>query len=238
MAPDLSSGGHRKRLREKFLKTGGTSFADYEILELLLTYAIGRRDVKPLAKSLLARFKNLSGVIDADFSELASVSGIGESTAILLKVARNLCVRYLDQDIRSQTFLTSVDEFSDYAKMRLGEYTDEVMLVFYMNTRNMLIDAEIISEGMPDFVPVFPSLIAKKALKAGAHSIVLCHNHPGGLAHPSVEDTEITRDIKKTLKAVDIILLDHIIVSKFGSFSFRRADDEKPLPLRILDSLE
>lgn len=229
--------GHRKRLRDKFIKNGDSAFADYEILELLLTFAIHRRDVKPVAKSLLAKFKTLSGVVDADLNDLAALSGLGENSAVLIKLIRSMCVRYLEQNIRAETFMTCTENFCEYARMRLGSSTEEMMMVFFMNTKNILMDVEIMGEGTTDSVTVYPSTIAKKALVRGAHSIVLCHNHPGGITKPSIDDVEITREIKHTLKSVDIFLLDHIIVSKFDYYSFRCADEDKPIPLRVLEPL-
>lgn len=238
MTSEPRNSGHRKRLREKFLRVGEAAFLDYELLELLLSYAIARKDVKPLAKMLLARFKTFSGVIDADAGELAACEGIGENTAILLKTVRSLMVRYLEQPLRQEDFMADSDKFCDYARARLGEFSNEVMMAFYLNAKNMLIDTEIVTEGATDCVMVFPSVVAKRALIRNAKSVVLCHNHPSGVVAPSREDNLVTREVRKALDALKILLLDHLIVSKYDYYSYRYADRNKPESFRMLAPLD
>ena len=229
--------GHRKRLREKFLETGHTGFQDYELLELFLTYALPRRDVKPLAKKLLAEFKSLSGVFDAPVHELMACDGIGENAAVLLKLVRSICIRYLQSDIQSLPFMDHVQKFYDYARIRLGDQTDEMMLVFFLNSANILIREEVSAVGTLDQVNVFPNKIAKQALLYNAKAVVLCHNHPSGMVLPSQDDTHTTLLIKRTLKTFDILLLDHLIVSKYSYYSYREDDINKPVAYKILDPL-
>lgn len=229
--------GHRKRLREKFLLSGPDAFMDYEILELLLSYVIARRDVKPMAKRLLEKYQSLDRIIDAEISDLASTPEIGENTAILLKLIRSLMVRYLGQQIKEEDFMDNSEKFCDYARMRLGEASEEAMMVFYLNTKNMLISTEIISYGGPDCVVVFPTLVAKHALLQSAKSVVISHNHPSGIVEPSREDNIVTREVRTTLEPLKINLLDHIIVSKYGYHSYRYADRERPPAFRLLSPL-
>lgn len=237
MPGSTSATGHRKRLREKFLRAGDKAFLDYEILELLLSFSIARKDMKPLARDLLKKFKTLSGVLDADVSELSVCKGVGENSAVLIKLVRVLMVRYLEQSIRNRNFMDDSDKFCDYARARLGECTNEMMMVFFLDTRNQLIDAEIIGEGATDCVVVFPSVVAKRALLRSARSIVLCHNHPSGIVSPSEEDNLVTREVRHALEPLEIHLLDHIIVSKYDYYSYRFADSKRPSAFRILSPL-
>lgn len=237
MSDPSSVSGHRKRLREKFLRAGGRAFLDYEILELLLSFSIARKDVKPLARKLLEKFKTLPDVLDADPAELTGCAGIGENSAILIKLLRTLMVRYLEQSIRNSNFMDNSDKFCDYARTRLGEFTNETMMLFFLDTRNQLIDTEIIGEGATDCVVVFPSVVAKRALLRSARSIVLCHNHPSGIVTPSKEDNLVTREVRHALEPLKIHLLDHIIVSKYDYYSYRYADSQRLPALRMLSPL-
>ena len=229
--------GHRKRMREKYLLAGPDAFLDYEILELLLSYAIARRDVKPMAKRLLEKYGSLDKIVDAEISDLAATPGIGENTAILIKLLRSLMVRYLGQQIKEEDFMDDSEKFCDYARMRLGDAPEENMLVFYLNTKNMLIHTEIVSRGGTDCVVVFPTEVAKHALLQSAKTIVMCHNHPSGIVTPSREDNIVTREVRLALEPLKINLLDHIIVSKYGYHSYRYADRERPPAFRMLGEL-
>ncbi|MBO5960150.1 MAG: DNA repair protein RadC [Lentisphaeria bacterium] len=229
--------GHRKRLREKFLRAGDEAFLDYEILELLLSYAIGRRDVKPMAKRLIEKYKTLEGVVDADIADLTAIPEIGESSAILIKLIRSMMVRYLGQRLRNEDYMDDSDKFCDYARARLGDQTGEAMMLFYLNTKNVLIDTEIVNEGAVDCVVVFPSIVAKRALLRSAKAVVLCHNHPSGIVKPSREDDLVTREVRAALESLKITLLDHIIVSKYDYYSYRYEDSRRPSAFRFLAPL-
>lgn len=233
----MSGNGHRRRLREKFLQAGGKGFLDYELLELLLTFSIPRRDTKKQAKELLARHRSLPGILDAPIQDLLKNSGIGESSALLIKLARSLMVRYLEEEIRGESYMGSSDKFCDFARARLGEYADEVMMVFYLNTKNMLIDTEIVSEGTTDSVMIFPAAVARRALLHSAKAVILCHNHPSGVVTPSPEDNAVTREVRKVLDPLKILLLDHIVVSKYDYYSYRYADTRRVPSMRLLPPL-
>ena len=219
--------GHRQRLREKFEKHEQEAFLDYELLELILTYAIPRRDVKPLAKELLNRFHTFPGVMDARPEDLAQVPGLGQNTVTLLKLIRSANVRYLARTMESLPLLDSPQLFADYARMKLGDKSCEVTLVFYLNTQNRLIRCDTLGTGSVDAISVFPSEVAKNALLCGAHSVVLCHNHPGGGCLPSREDDAVTFSIRNALAPLEIVLLDHVIVSRFGFYSYRMHEHER-----------
>jgi DNA repair protein RadC len=219
--------GHRQRLREKFGQYEQDAFLDYELLELILMYSIPRRDVKPIAKELLNRFHSFPGVMDAQPDDLAQVPGLGQNSITLLKLIRSANVRYLARTMESLPLLNSPQHFADYARMKLGDKNNEVTLVFYLNTQNRLIRCDTLSAGTVDAVNIFPSEVARLALLCGAHSIVLCHNHPGGTSLPSREDDAVTFDICKALDSLGILLLDHVIVSRFGYYSYRQHEHER-----------
>ena len=219
--------GHRQRLREKFERHEQEAFLDYELLELILTYSIPRRDVKPIAKDLMNRFHTFPGVMDASPEDLAQVPGLGQNSVTLLKLIRSANVRYLARTMESLPLLDAPQLFADYARMRLGDKSNEVTLIFYLNTQNRLIRCDMPGSGSVDSVSIYPSEVARNALLCGAHSVVLCHNHPGGIFLPSREDDAITFSIGKALAPLGIVLLDHVIVSRFGYYSYRQHEHER-----------
>ena len=218
--------GHRQRLREKFYACPCDALPDYELLELVLTYAIPRRDVKPLAKELLARYHSFPGVLDAAPEELETIPGLGRNTATLLKLIRGTNVRYLARAMESLPLLDSPQLFADYARMRLGDRNCEVTLLFYLNSQNRLIRCDMPGSGTVDAVNIYPSEVARSALLSGAHAVVVCHNHPGGSCRPSHDDDSVTFDIRNALQPIGIVLLDHLIVSRFGFYSYRQHEHE------------
>jgi len=219
--------GHRQRLREKFANYEQDAFLDYELLELILTYSIPRRDVKPIAKELMNRFHTFPGVMDAKPEDLEQVPGLGQNSITLLKLIRSANVRYLARTMESLPLLNSPQLFADYARLKLGDKNNEVTLIFYLNTQNRLIRCDTLSAGTVDAVNIFPAEVARLALLCGAHSVVLCHNHPGGTFLPSRDDDAVTFDISKALASLGIVLLDHVIVSRFGYYSYRQHEHER-----------
>ena len=219
--------GHRQRLREKFANYEQDAFPDYELLELILTYSIPRRDVKPIAKELLNRFHSFPGVMDASPEDLAQVPGLGQNSITLLKLIRSANVRYLARTMESLPLLDSPQLFADYARMRIGDKSNEVTLIFYLNTQNRLIRCDMPGSGSVDAVSIYPSEVARTALLCGARSVVLCHNHPGGTFLPSRDDDAVTFDISKALESLGLVLLDHVIVSRFGYYSYRQHAHER-----------
>ena len=218
--------GHRQRLREKFERYEQEAFLDYELLELILTYSIPRRDVKPIAKELMNRFHTFPGVMDARPEDLAQVPGLGQNSVTLLKLIRSANVRYLARTLESLPLLDSPQLFADYARMKLCDKNNEVTLVFYLNAQNRLIRCDTSGTGAVDAVNIYPSEVARNALLCGAQSVVLCHNHPGGSFLPSRDDDAVTFDISKALSSLGIVLLDHVIVSRFGFYSYRVHEHE------------
>ncbi len=224
----LDSIGHRQRIKEKFLKADSDQMLDYEILELLLTYGIPRKDVKPVAKRLLKTFKSFSGVLDAPISLLQEVEGVGEHTAMLLKVSRSVITFYFREDLYQKDYMVHSMPFFDYARAKIGASAHEIILAFFLDARNRYIYVDELNGGAPDRVQVFPCMIAKQALIHSARSVVICHNHPSGQLQPSEEDDQVTRKVRMALEQVDVKLLDHIVVCREDYFSYRYSAQTNP----------
>lgn len=212
--------GHRQRLRARYMQAGDDGMTDYDVLELLLTYCIPQKDVRPLARDLLEKFKTLGGVLDAELEDVCKISGISENSALLFRIQKDLCCRYLKEKMLKQDVMSSPERVKDFARMKLGGYKEEAMLGIYLNTRNHVIEAKIISRGTVDNTVVYPRNIAAEALALKASGVILVHNHPAGSVTPSAEDMEFTRMVKTILASLEISLLDHLIVSKDSVYSF------------------
>lgn len=211
---------HRKRLRERFQRAGANGMQDYELLELLLTYAIQRKDVKPIAKDLIKRFGGLSGVLDADQKELEDVTGLGSISATLIRLVKELCSTYLAEGMKHKDFLSSPRFVVDFARVKLSGLPHEAFMVIYLNVKNEVIDYETLIEGTVDSVVIYPRRIIESALSHHATGLILVHNHPSGHPEPSEEDKQITRAIIEAARTLDIRVLDHIVVGKDGFYSF------------------
>ena len=213
--------GHRDRLRNKFLSAGFGALHDYEQIELLLTFAIHRKDVKPIAKELLNTFKSLQGIIDAPIEELTKIKGMGNSSASLIKLIKDICSEYLSSNMRNETVKISTPQsVRDYARMKLGGLKIEAFLVIYLNNQNFIIDSEITSTGTVDRAVIYPRNIIKEALLKDAAALIIVHNHPSGVLNPSNQDITLTASLKSAAETVNIRLLDHLIVSENDSLSF------------------
>jgi len=219
--PESDHKGHRERLKKKYRASGIDAFHDYEALELLLCYAVRQEDVKPPAKALLRTFGSIKGVLDADFSELEKISGIGPSSSVALKLVKDLCSLYLKQQAMEKSQITCTSELLNYCKTALGGLKDEQFRVIYLNAQNRIIDDEIIQEGIVNQAVVYPRKVLENALRCKASAIILLHNHPSGHIRPSDADIRLTRTIQETAKALDILVHDHIIIGENRFFSFR-----------------
>ena len=212
---------HRSRLRKRFRKTDGNGLHEYELLELLLTYAIPRIDVKPIAKRLLGRFGGLSGVLDATQGEIEAIDGIGPVSATLMRVVKALCVSCSSQKMRNKNILSSPETVLDFSRLKLTGLSNETLMAIYVNVKNEVIDYEILNEGTVDNVVIYPRRIIESALRYHASGLVIVHNHPSGNPEPSEEDRVLTSSLSEISRTLDIRLLDHIIVGRDGHFSFR-----------------
>ncbi len=213
--------GHRARLRERFRRAGEVALADYELLELLLTYAIPRRDVKPQAKVLLERFGSLAGVLAAPEDELQQVEGIGPSASLLIRLVKELGAASLAGELKGRDLVNSPERVVAFARMKFGGEREEHFAVLYLNAKNELIDVEVMQRGTVDRAVVYPRQVAEGALRRGASGVILLHNHPSGHPDPSPEDRALTGQVAMALRPLEIRLLDHLIVAQGGHFSFR-----------------
>lgn len=204
--------GHRARKKEQFLQTGLDSFADHEALELLLFYAIPRRDTNPTAHLLLQKFGSLDGVFNASAEELQSVEGVGESAAILLSMMPALMRRSM-RTTGKEKILNSVERCGKYFLELLRHERREVLYQACLDAKGKLIVCKKLSEGTADSAAFSVRQVVENALVADATMVVLAHNHVSGIALPSESDCVVTRRVRDALRAVDIQLMDHIIVA-------------------------
>ncbi|MEO5356031.1 MAG: DNA repair protein RadC [Nitrospirae bacterium YQR-1] len=213
--------GHRKRLRQRYIKAGLSSFADYEVLELLLTYTRMQRDVKPEAKKLIKTFGNLAEILDAPIERLLETEGIGIQSAILIKLVKDLSTKYLYETQVFKKAINNASEVVDYLRAKLGAKKRETVLTLFLNSQNKIIREDIISEGVVNYVYVHMRNIFEIALKYDSTAIIYVHNHPDGKLEPSAEDIKHTQQLVDTASHLSIAIHDHIIVNKYSYFSFR-----------------
>jgi DNA repair protein RadC len=211
--------GHRKRLRERFLKSGLEGFQDYEIIELLLSLGTPRRDCKPQAKEAIRRFKNLRGVLEAKPEELQQISGIGPHSIFGIKFMHAVAREFLKERMQEKPIYSSSQEIFDYFYHSMRDLKKEVVKVIYLNSNNQIIDVIDYPQGTVDSSFVYPREIIEGALKHCAVSIILVHNHPSGNPEPSLNDKIITRNLVFACNMLDIKLLDHIIIGDNCYFS-------------------
>lgn len=214
--------GHRRRLRERFIKAGFTGFHDHEILELLLTYAIPQKDTKPIAKDLIEKFGSIVNVLNADIEDLRKVTGIKEYAAVFIKFSRELITRYFQSSIPEQASFSSIDQLVAYLNPFYYGKRKEIFMVLYLNSRNERLAEENLGEGTVNEAVAFPRRIVESALKYNATSVIIAHNHPGGILEPSEQDKNITKNIKEALSTISISLQEHIILNEEGHYSFRK----------------
>ncbi len=212
--------GHRKRLREKFLRTGLSGLHDYEVVELLLTYATPRKDCKKQAKALIKKFKTIRGVMDAEDEELQEIPEVGPENVFGIRFARELVERYLEEAILKQEVYRKPQDVINYLYASMRGLKKEIFKILFLDVKNRLIAPESVFKGTVSSSAIYPREIVKGAIKRDASSVILVHNHPSGDPTPSPEDKKITKDIVNALKSVDIAVLDHIRIGDNRYFSF------------------
>lgn len=212
---------HRKRLRRRFLDSGATALADYELLELLLTMAIPRGDVKPAAKALMARFETFDAVVNASVDELRTVQGLGEVAPVAIKVVRAAADRLLRAELAGKDVLSSFDAVLAYCKAAMAFEEREQFRVLFLDRKNRLIADEVEQKGTVDRAPVYPREVARRALELNATALILVHNHPSGDPTPSRADIAMTAEVVAALKAVDVTVHDHVVMARGGHASLR-----------------
>ena len=213
--------GHRDRLRRRLISAGPNSLADYELLEVLLFGGIPRRDVKPLAKTLLAEFGSLGAVLAAEPKALELRGGLGVPAIAALKAAAAASHRLLREEASDAPVIGSWHRLLDYLGAAMKFERAEQFRLLFLDRKNKLIADEVQQRGTVDHAPVYPREVVKRALDLGASSVILVHNHPSGDPTPSEADISMTREVKRALATVDIDLFDHVIVAKHGNESLR-----------------
>lgn len=219
-APDNQQ-DHRTRLRERFAADDGASMPDYELLELILFNAIPRRDTKPLAKRLIARFGSLASVLAADRANIIQVEGAGPAVAGLVKAVHQAGIRQAREDLQERQILDSWDKVLDYCRAAIGHRPRESFHVLFLDRKNGLIAAEQQSAGTVDQTSVYPREVIKRALELNASALVMVHNHPSGDPTPSHADIEITRAVEAAGQSLGVALHDHVIIARGRHASLR-----------------
>jgi DNA repair protein RadC len=214
--------GHRQRLRDRFLAGGDNALADYELLEMLLFFAIRRIDTKPVAKDLLTRFDSLAGVVNASADRLGECEHIDHFTITLFKALRIFAARLVREDLTERPALDNWDKLIAYLRAAMAHRMIEQFRLLFLDRRNVLIADEVQHEGSIDHTPVYPREVVKRALALDASALVMVHNHPSNHPQPSKPDIEMTRCVRDALEAVGVALHDHLIISRRGHTSFRQ----------------
>lgn len=213
--------GHRERLRKRFLATKLDGFSEHEILELLLSFTIVRRDCKSISKEILLKYNSLYNFISQSESTMLSEKYISERSIVLLKLIFELVEKELYKNTFSKT-ITISDNYKllEYLKFSLSYKSKEIFKIIFLNTQNELLKDENLFFGTIDRSSIYIREIIEKVLAYNAKSIILVHNHPSGSLKPSKADFIVTNKIKEVLEVMDVKILDHIIISKNGYFSF------------------
>jgi DNA repair protein RadC len=218
---DTGTAGHRERLRARFVNGGADAMPDYELLEMTLFAALPRRDTKPLAKALLARFGSFAEVIAAPRARLMEVKGVGESVASHLKIVEAAAHRLAKTKVMGRPALSSWSALLDYCTAAMARSQNEEFRVLFLDRKNNLIADEVQNRGTVDHTPVYPREIIKRALELTASAIILVHNHPSGDPTPSKADITMTREIVTAAKALSIAVHDHLVIGRGGHASFK-----------------
>ena len=211
--------GHRQRLRNRFLQGGSRALQDYELLELLLTFAIPYSDVKPLAKQLIQHFGSFTRVLDATPEALMEVQGVRDYSATLIRLVKACAEYYLKEEVLERPRISSLSALVDYCRTAMGGLPDEQFRVIFLNSQNEIIAEEVVQEGTVNQTVVYPRKVLELALKHKACGLILVHNHPSGSLTPSAADLELTRSLVKASRSLNLTVHDHLIISRQGHFS-------------------
>ncbi|MEP5731672.1 MAG: DNA repair protein RadC [Sulfitobacter sp.] len=214
---------HRQRLRARFMAGGAAAMPDYELLELVLFRAIPRRDVKPLARTLMEHFGDFNRVITASEARLRDVSGVGDAVIVELRLVEAAAQRLARAKVLQRHVVSSWDALLDYCHTTMAHHETEQFRVLFLDRKNVLIGDEEQGKGTVDHVPVYPREVAKRALELNASALILVHNHPSGDPTPSTSDIEMTERVAQACEVLGITLHDHLIIGKSKELSFRSA---------------
>jgi DNA repair protein RadC len=213
--------GHRDRLRKRFREGGAEALPDYELMELILFRAIPRRDVKPLAKEILARFGSFAEAVAAPPERLMEISGVTDAVVTEIKIVRAAALRIPQSEIKKRPVLAAMSTVLDYLRSAMAFEGREQFRILFLDRRNQLIADEVQGHGTVDHTPVYPREVMKRVLELSASAIILAHNHPSGDTKPSKADIDMTRQIVEVAAKLGVTVHDHIILGRDGHFSMK-----------------
>lgn len=213
--------GHRERLRARFNKAGVEGVQDYELLELVLFRAIPRRDVKPLAKELIAKFGGFAQALAAPVERLTEVKGVSGAVAAELKIVHAAAIKLAQARVLKRPVISSWNDLLSYCRAAMADEKTEMFRILFLDKKNILIADEVQQRGTIDHTPVYPREVVKRALELGAAAIILVHNHPSGDPTPSRADVEMTNQIIKAAGALNIRVHDHLVIGHETHASFK-----------------
>ncbi len=213
--------GHKERLRERYFQDGLEGFHDYEVLELILSYILVRIDTKPLAKELLDRFKTVPEVLNADPKELIKIKGLNKRSALFLNLIKDAGSFSLKQKIFNKEFISCSNDVYNYLKFLFKADKDEAFQIVYLNNQNNILGTETLFKGTKSESAVYVRKIVEMVIQNNASSVIIAHNHPSGSMKPSDADMKITHKVYDSLKLIDVVLLDHLIIGDNEYFSFK-----------------
>lgn len=221
-AADPGPEGHRARMRGKLLEAGPEALLDHELLEMVLFLALPRRDTKPIARALLARFGSFANAIAAPLAELRQVEGLGEAGAAALKTVQAAATRLARSEVMNQPVLNSWDRLVGYLAVAIARERVEQFRILFLDSKNRLIADEAQARGTVNHTPVYPREVVRRALELQATALILVHNHPSGDPTPSRADIEMTAEIKAAAATIGIVVHDHLIIGNGRHLSLRR----------------
>ena len=218
---DTTRIGHRKRLRERLRRGGHMALHDYELLELILFRALPRRDVKPLARNLLDRFGDLSGVLSATDARLLEVTGIGQEVITEFRLIEAVALNFGQSRIMHKPALANWNQMINYCRTKIAEKNREEFYVLFLDKKNHINADELMGSGTVDHAPVYPREVIKRALELSASALILVHNHPSGDPTPSKADIDMTNKLYALASQFNIVVHDHLIIGRVDEVSFK-----------------
>jgi DNA repair protein RadC len=215
--------GHRDRLRKRFREGGPEAVPDYELMELILFRAIPRRDVKPLAKEILAKFGSFAEAVSASPDRLREIEGVTETVVTEIKVVQAAALRTSQGEVKKRPVLAAMATVLAYLRSAMAFEDREQFRILFLDRRNKLIADEVQTRGTVDHTPVYTREVLKRALELSATAIILAHNHPSGDPTPSKADVDMTKQIVEVASKLGVIVHDHIILGRDGHLSMKSA---------------
>lgn len=220
--------GHRRRMKDRFVNCGLDNFEPHEVLEMMLYYCIPRRDTNEIAHRLIERFGTFDQVLDASVGDLEKVEGVGKNAAEFISFARSIGSYYHTSCVKKRKILNNLEECGQYISAFFDGKKNETVYLLCLDAKCKVLGCFMINEGGLNAVEIAIQKVVQLALSVNASSVILAHNHPGGLAIPSQEDRQTTLRIAKALQLVQITLCDHIIVADGDYISFVESDMYHP----------